>query len=334
MSSSSVIAETPVIQNNIASTLIVTNSKDFFDPHLYVEKLMKCDLITETQVIDLCARAKTILNKEPNILRLTTPIMVCGDVHGQFFDVLQLFKTGGPCPETQYLFLGDYVDRGHFSCQTFLLLLALKVCYPDRMHLIRGNHESRQITYFYGFYEECNAKFGNSNVWKHCVDVFDHLSLSAVIDNKVFCVHGGVSPLVNTIDSINSLNRKVEVPHEGPMCDLLWSDPEEEILGWWVSPRGAGYVFGKDVTESFLETNGLEFICRAHQLAMDGYKEHFGGKVITIWSAPNYCYRCGNVAAILSLKENLKKEYLAFDASVEESHPNSLTRTPNSEYFL
>jgi len=310
-----------------------SSTQNDLNPQLYVEKLMKCEIITEMQVLDLCIRAKSILQREPNVLRINTPIMVCGDVHGQFYDLLQLFKTGGRCPDTQYLFLGDYVDRGHFSCETFLLLLSLKVCYPDRMHLIRGNHESRQITLFYGFYEECVTKFGNPNVWKYCVDVFDYLSLSAIIDDKVFCVHGGLSPLVSQVDSIDILNRKVEVPHEGAMCELLWSDPED-LKGWWVSPRGAGYLFGADVSESFLKGNNFEMICRAHQLAMEGYKEHFDGKVITIWSAPNYCYRCGNVAAILSLSENLQKNYLVFQHSLERPRSSTISREPNFEYFL
>ena len=194
--------------------------------------------------------------EEANVQRLSTPITVdisnskiCGDIHGQFFDLNELFKVAGKCPETSYLFLGDFVDRGFNSVETILLLLSLKARYPDRIGLIRGNHESRQITQVYGFYDECMRKYGTVNVWRYCCDLFDYMSLTAVIDNEVLCVHGGLSPHIETIDQIRIIDRKQEVPHAGPMCDLLWSDPEQ-INGWGVSPRGAGYLFGQDITES------------------------------------------------------------------------------------
>jgi len=133
-----------------------------------------------------------------------------------------LLSFVGDVPQTNYLFLGDFVDRGYYSVETFLLLLALKVRYPDRITLIRGNHESRQITQVYGFYDECLRKYGSIMVWRYCTEVFDYLSLSAVIDGKIFCVHGGLSPSINTLDQIRQIDRKMEVPHDGPMCDLLW----------------------------------------------------------------------------------------------------------------
>ena len=175
---------------------------------------------------------------------------------------------GGEVPETSYLFLGDFVDRGYYSVETFLLLLALKVRYPDRITLIRGNHESRQITQVYGFYDECLRKYGSVNVWRYCTDVFDYLSLAALVDDRVLCVHGGLSPQLNTLDQVRVLDRRVEVPHEGAMCDLLWSDPEE-IDGWGLSPRGAGYLFGEEVTRKFNRLNNLTLIARAHQLVME-----------------------------------------------------------------
>ncbi|XP_041274708.1 serine/threonine-protein phosphatase 4 catalytic subunit-like, partial [Onychostruthus taczanowskii] len=189
--------------------------------------------------------------------------------------------------------MGDFVDRGFYSVETFLLLLALKVRYPDRITLIRGNHESRQITQVYGFYDECLRKYGSVTVWRYCTEIFDYLSLSAIIDGKIFCVHGGLSPSIQTLDQIRTIDRKQEVPHDGPMCDLLWSDPED-TTGWGVSPRGAGYLFGSDVVAQFNAANEVSMICRAHQLVMEGYKWHFGETVLTVWSAPNYCYRYAN----------------------------------------
>lgn len=134
--------------------------------------------------------------------RVDAPVTICGDIHGQFYDLLELFKHGGECPHVNYLFLGDFVDRGFNSVETFLLLLAYKVRYPDRITLIRGNHECRQITQVYGFYDECLRKYASLNVWRYCTDVFDYLSLAAIIEEKVFCVHGGLSPTIKTIDDV------------------------------------------------------------------------------------------------------------------------------------
>ena len=143
---------------------------------------------------------------------------------------MELLKVGGECPVTNYLFMGDFVDRGFYSVETFLLLLALKVRYPDRIMLIRGNHESRQITQVYGFYDECLRKYGSVNVWRYCTDIFDYLALAAIIDDRIFCVHGGLSPAINNLDDIRNIDRKQEVPHDGAMCDLMWSDPDGKSL--------------------------------------------------------------------------------------------------------
>jgi len=299
-----------------------------------IEQLWRCEAITESEVKTLCAKAREILVEESNVQRVDSPVTVCGDIHGQFYDLKELFKVGGDVPDTNYLFMGDFVDRGFYSVETFLLLLALKVRYPDRITLIRGNHESRQITQVYGFYDECLRKYGSITVWRYCTEIFDYLSLSAIVDGKVFCVHGGLSPSIQTLDQIRTIDRKQEVPHDGPMCDLLWSDPEE-IEGWGVSPRGAGYLFGSDVVAQFNQSNNIDMICRAHQLSMGGYKWHFKETVLTVWSAPNYCYRCGNVAAILELDEHLQREFTVFEASPQELRGTPQgCKKPQPEYFL
>ena len=147
-----------------------------------IEMLRNCEFIKESEVRDLCTAAKDIFIEESNIQTLYSPITICGDIHGQFYDLIELFKVGGDCPRTNYLFMGDFVDRGFYSVETFLLLLALKVRYPKRIHLIRGNHESRQITQVYGFYDECLRKYGSVNVWRYTTDIFDYLPLAAIID--------------------------------------------------------------------------------------------------------------------------------------------------------
>lgn len=228
----------------------------------------------------------------------------------------------------------DVGTRTHPLTASFpaLLVPVSQVRYPDRITLIRGNHESRQITQVYGFYDECLRKYGSVNVWRYCTEIFDYLSLSAIIDNKVFCVHGGLSPSINNLDQIHSIDRKQEVPHDGAMCDLMWSDPED-IDGWGLSPRGAGYLFGGDVVDKFCSLNGVSLICRAHQLVMEGYKLLFNEKLVTVWSAPNYCYRCGNVAAILELDEHLGRSFKIFEAAPQEAR-GVPSRKPAPDYFL
>lgn len=177
-----------------------------------------------------------------------------------------------------FIFLGDFVDRGYFSLETFTLLMCLKAKYPDRITLVRGNHESRQITQVYGFYEECQQKYGNASVWKSCCQVFDFLILAAVVDGSVLCVHGGLSPEIRTLDQIRVVARAQEIPHEGAFCDLVWSDPEE-VDTWAVSPRGAGWLFGDKVAKEFNAVNDLKLIARAHQLVNEGYKVCYGCKL-------------------------------------------------------
>jgi len=296
-----------------------------------IEKLMNCEIIKESEVKALCNKYKELLSNIGNIHYIRSPVTIAGDIHGQFYDLIELFKIGGEIPNTNYLFLGDFVDRGFYSVETFLLLLALAVRYPERVTLLRGNHESRQITQVYGFYDECLRKYGSVNVWRYCTDLFDYLALAVIVDDSLFAVHGGLSPSVNTLDQIKKIDRRHEVPHDGAMCDLLWSDPEE-IDGWGLSPRGAGYLFGGDVVQQFNQTNKLKLIARAHQLVMEGYKHMFNDTLVTIWSAPNYCYRCGNVASILELDEHLNKSYKVFD-SAQQQDPKSGKR-PLPDYFL
>jgi len=296
-----------------------------------IEQLMECKPLKETEVKFLCDKAKEILQKESNVQQVKAPVTVCGDIHGQFHDLMELFKIGGKAPETNYLFMGDYVDRGYYSVETVTLLMALKVRYPNRIYLTRGNHESRQITQVYGFYDECLRKYGNPNVWKYFTDLFDYLPLTALIEYQIFTLHGGLSPSIETLDHIRMLDRFQEVPHEGPMCDLLWSDPEDRY-GWGISPRGAGYIFGHDISEQFNHTNKLTMIARAHQLIMTGFNWCHNRHVCTIFSAPNYCYRCGNEAAIMEIDEHLRFTFLQFDPAPRRGEAQVTKRTP--DYFL
>ncbi|CAG0913823.1 unnamed protein product [Notodromas monacha] len=267
----------------------------------------------------LCEIVSELLLEESNVQPVSTPVTVCGDIHGQYYDLEKLFCTGGQVPDTNYVFMGDFVDRGYYSLETFTRLLALKAKWPDKITLLRGNHESRQITQVYGFYDECQNKYGNANAWRYCCQVFDLLTVAALIDNEVMCVHGGLSPEIIMMDQVRMINRNQEIPHKGAFCDLVWSDPED-VDSWKVSPRGAGWLFGQTVTHEFIRVNGLKLICRAHQLVQEGFKYMFDDTVVTVWSAPNYCYRCGNVAAIL-----------AFTAGAERPEEKIFEAVPDSE---
>ncbi|ODV59382.1 type 2A-related serine/threonine-protein phosphatase SIT4 [Ascoidea rubescens DSM 1968] len=284
----------------------------------------------------LCELVKEILIEESNIQPVRSPVTVCGDIHGQFHDLLELFKISGGFPDNvNYIFSGDYVDRGYFSLETFTLLMCLKVKYPNRITLVRGNHESRQITQVYGFYEECLTKYGSSTVWKYCCQVFDFLTLAAIIDGRILCIHGGLSPEIRMLDQIRIISRAQEVPHEGGFCDLLWSDPDDSMDNWALSPRGAGYLFGSKISKEFSHINNLKLIARAHQLVMEGFKYHFKDKsVVTVWSAPNYCYRCGNVASVMKVDENLNPDFKIFSAVPDDTERMAPQKNNRSDYFL
>ena len=233
-----------------------------------VATLLEHKFLPEKEVLQLCERARSLISEESNVHSVRAPVTVVGDIHGQFHDLLEMFKLGGYAPDTNYLFLGDYVDRGYYSVETVTLVVALKVRYPDRVTIIRGNHESRQITQVYGFYDECMRKYGHAGIWKAFTDLFDYMPLTAVIENQIFCPHGGLSPSIDSLEDVRKIDRFQEVPHEGPVCDLVWSDPDDRT-GWGMSPRGAGYTFGQDITEQFNHANGLKMIARAHQLVQD-----------------------------------------------------------------
>ena len=260
--------------------------------------------LTETEIKGLCFRAKDILMGQPMLLELEAPLKIAGDIHGQYGDLLRLFDTCGYPPESNYLFLGDYVDRGSQSLEVICLLLALKVKYPENFFLLRGNHECASINRLYGFYDECKKRY-NIKLWKVFTEVFNCLPVAGIIDDKIFCMHGGLSPELTKLDQIQRIMRPIEVPDTGLLCDLLWSDPSTDIKGWTEGDRGVSYTFGADVLSTFLQKQDLDLICRAHQVVEDGY-EFFGNKqLVTIFSAPNYCGDFDNNGAVMSVDQSL-----------------------------
>ncbi|THG18420.1 hypothetical protein TEA_023764 [Camellia sinensis var. sinensis] len=189
-----------------------------------------------------------------------------GDIHGQYPDLLRLFEYGGFPPDSNYLFLGDYVDRGKQSIETICLLLSYKIKFPDNFFLLRGNHECASINRIYGFYDECKRRF-SVRIWRIFTDCFNSLPVAAVIDDKILCMHGGLSPEIDSLDQIRAIERPVDVPDQGLLCDLLWADPDRDIKGWGENDRGVSYTFGADKVVEFLKKHDLDLICRAHQEA-------------------------------------------------------------------
>lgn len=272
-----------------------------------IENLYNAVLPSEEDVIEICTRLVPVLLSEENLLVLKGPVTVVGDVHGQFFDLLKMFRLNGQVPAKRYLFLGDCVDRGAHSVETILLLLCLKIRHGDCVFLLRGNHESLFLSKAYGFKDECWEKYDLFVYLKLC-ELFELLPLAAVVNNEIFCVHGGLVKDL-TIDLINRTSRLEDIPK---LVGLLWSDPSASIETFVDSPRGSGYLFGPRAAEEFLAENRLKYIVRSHQLVQDGYSVSFGC-VYTIWSAPNYCYSYGNLASIMNIKENGDFELLVYD---------------------
>lgn len=264
----------------------------------------KLVMVPEGQVKALCAAVREIYMSQGTLLELEAPLKVCGDVHGQYHDLLRIFEYGGFPPESFYMFLGDYIDRGKQSLETIILLFCYKVKFPENFFTLRGNHECASITRIYGFYDECKRRY-NIKLWKQFCDVFNCLPVCGLIDEKIICMHGGLSPEISNIDQIRRLVRPTDVPDSGLVCDLLWADPEKEIMGWEESDRGVSYIFGPDAVTSFLNKFDLDLVVRAHQVVEDGY-EFFGKRqLITLFSAPNYCGEFDNAGAMMTIDESL-----------------------------
>jgi len=266
--------------------------------------------LTEKEIQLLCKKCKKIFGQQDALLNLSSPIKVCGDIHGQFYDLLRLFGFNGYPPNSNYLFLGDYVDRGKQSIETISLLFALKIKYPENIFMLRGNHESSKINRIYGFYDECKKRY-DKKIWKLFSDTFNYLPIAAIIEGKIFCIHGGLSPKLFSLEQIQTIKRPTEIPDDGLLCDLLWSDPNSKISGWKENDRGISYIFGIDVVERFLIKFGFDLICRAHQVVEEGYR-FFGKKqLVTIFSAPNYCGEFNNAGAIMNVDETLMCSFQA-----------------------
>eukprot|EP01063_Lacrimia_lanifica_P026797 TRINITY_DN3667_c0_g3_i1.p1 TRINITY_DN3667_c0_g3~~TRINITY_DN3667_c0_g3_i1.p1 ORF type:complete len:499 (+),score=127.94 TRINITY_DN3667_c0_g3_i1:90-1586(+) len=270
-------------------------------------------LLKEDEIRHIHSKTREVLMQQPTLLELDGPIKVSGDIHGQYYDLLRLFDRGGFPPDANYLFLGDYVDRGKHSMEVICLLFCYKVKYPENFFLLRGNHESAAINRMYGFYDDCKRRY-NVKLWKGFTDVFNCLPAAATIGEKILCMHGGISPELTDLTQIRDMSRPCEVPDQGLLCDLLWADPEFEIEGWIESDRGVSYLFGQNEVTRFLNMMDMDLIIRAHQVMERGYEFFADRQLVTLFSAPNYCAEFDNDAAIMNIDENLQCSFAIIPA--------------------
>ena len=246
-----------------------------------------------------------LLLNDPVLLELKAPLCICGDIHGQFYDLLRIFEILNYPPNTNYLFLGDYVDRGKQSLETILLLLILKIKYPKKIYLLRGNHESEVVNRQYGFFDECKRRT-SIKIFKLFTNLFNVLPITALIENRILCMHGGLAYGLKKVEELKIIRRPTDIPDEGILCDLVWSDPSEELPDCWgTNERGISYTFSKDVVREFCEKNDLDLICRAHQVVEEGYEFFSDMRLVTIFSAPNYMGEFDNNGGILSINQDL-----------------------------
>ena len=260
--------------------------------------------LKEEEIRFLIDKSLPIIREQKMLIELEAPLHVCGDIHGQYYDLLRIFEHCGYPGEYNYLFLGDYVDRGKQSLETICLLLCYKIKYPEKVTLLRGNHESSVTNRIYGFYDECKRRY-NVKLWKSFTELFNYLPVAAIIDDKILCMHGGLSPDLKSIQNIQDISRPTDIPDTGLLCDLLWSDPDKDAVDYDENDRGVSVIFGEKVVTDFNKKNDLDLIIRAHQVVDDGYEFFANRQLITIFSAPNYCGEFDNSAGIMIIDDSL-----------------------------
>lgn len=300
-----------------------------YDIDKFIEQLYERKLLKEEELNFVIEKSKDIFLKDTNLIEIPCPITICGDIQGQFFDLIQLFKLGGKVPNTNYLFLGNYVSYGYYSIETISLLLCLKIRYPNRIYLLRGKNESREHSQIYGFYEECSRKYENIKIWNNFIELFKFLPLTALVEGKIFCLNGGLSLSIKTLVEIILIDRFQDIPCEGPLFDLIWNSPY--IGEGFYKPKGIGYyLFGEDISKKFCRVNNLDMICKGGDCVLNGYSWLHNNKVCVIFSAPNYRYRINNDGAIMEVDENMNLNFYKFDSSPRRGEMNVMIKISNT----
>ena len=280
--------------------------------------MKESQVLHKRYVAILLKRMKQLLENLDSLIEVDIPegteFSVCGDTHGQFFDLLNIFEiNGSPSTENPYLFNGDFVDRGSWSVEVVLTLFAYKLALPDKMHLLRGNHETRNMNRIYGFEGEVKHKY-DGDIMRMFTEVFRVLPLAATLNKKVIVMHGGLFEEDGVkLDQIKAIKRDKEPPESGLMSDIMWSDPQP-FDGRGKSKRGVGQSFGPDITKAFLKENNLELLVRSHEVKEEGYLVEHDGKLITVFSAPNYCDQMGNKGALIRFQHSGEHTFKQFEA--------------------
>jgi serine/threonine-protein phosphatase PP1 catalytic subunit len=262
-------------------------------------------VLTDDDVEWLCEQILQLFLSEPSVLDLTGPIHVCGDIHGQFWDLIRVFTASDIGPDSRYLFLGDYVDRGPQSLEVVCLLFAMKLRAPTNIFLLRGNHESREMTECFGFAAECADKLAGRS-YELFLSVFECMPIVAIVNQRIFCVHGGLSPATYSIQSIREIERPTEIPADGLLADLLWSDPSADTHEWGPNSRRETWTWGLCAAHEFMRVNGIDLVIRAHQMAAGGFDYPFDPdhSVLTIFTASSYANKNTNSAAFVTIGED------------------------------
>lgn len=261
--------------------------------------------IPDSTILDLCHRVVEILKSKPTILELNAPIYIVGDLHGNLLDLLRILIFSRTPPTSRFLFLGDYVDRGQFSLEIVALLFALVCAYPNHVYLLRGNHEFEHVNQNYGFQKECQEQRGGLELWTEVNTAFSYLPLLAIINDQIFCVHGGISPQITSLKSLLRIKRPiVQYDKDDLVCDLVWSDPSSETPDFVRSNRGSGVTFGTTSIQEFFKNTKMRHIIRAHQCVALGIERFDGDHVYTVFSCSNYVDSNGNKCGLLFITPN------------------------------
>uniref|UniRef100_A0A8R1DZ28 Serine/threonine-protein phosphatase n=2 Tax=Caenorhabditis japonica TaxID=281687 RepID=A0A8R1DZ28_CAEJA len=283
----------------------------------YLERLMNIGklgsgfttTIEECEISDLIAECNQVFTRQPMMIECAPPVSIVGDIHGQFGDLMRIFNTIGFPPEVNYLFLGDYIDRGQFSVETMLILMCIKMKYPENFILLRGNHETKLINRIYGFYDDLNKRFGTPRLYDDFTKMFEQMPLTGLVGKRILCMHGGLSNDLMNAKSLDILNAFARPLHDPPnpslAIDVLWADPDVNTKGFKANIRGCSCTFGPDVVAQTCEKFQLDLIVRAHQVVQDGYEFFANKKLVTLFSAPHYCGQFDNAGAIMQVSPTM-----------------------------
>ena len=288
------------------------NSDISLNIDIIIEKLLSVRSCVPGKLVDLkeeeikfiIDKSLPIIKREKVLVELKAPLQICGDIHGQYYDLLRIFEHCGYPGDYNYLFLGNYVDFGKQSLEVISLLLCYKIKYPEKITLLRGNHESSITSRIYGFYDECKRRY-NVRIWRIFTDLFNYLPFAAIVNEKIFCVHGGLSPELNKIEVILNIKRPTDIPDTGLLYDLLNSDPDKDVIEYDENDKGYSVVFGEKIVLDFIKKNDLDLIVRGNEVVDNGYEFFAGRHLVTIFSAPNFKGEFDNLAGILTIEKDL-----------------------------